>query len=358
MDWEQFRQHMLVDQDRAVATVETRLRATRHMERAGFSWLRFCEGPEQALREGRRFLAIKKVAGKRHAMQLYAKTLNDLARWRGYDLHFPLAKAPSGHPDPYTPEQLAALAAYAHPVEFVEKRRKAMLWLCQATGLRRAEIARVRLADLDRGRGGLHIPNPAKDGKPRTIPLPADAWSPKRALVAYLVVRAAVHPASDALWVTRRGSQMPVAVVGREMWEIGEALGFLVSFNRFRRTRATMLNRSGVELGTLQSLYGHADPKSTRWYYEPQVDDLREALRRARVPGFVRSRSTSHKEVGKQDHEEDTKHDQDRGEEPKPVAAPKAVTLHALARKRARKASAGEADAPQEPVVSLTTQPD
>lgn len=293
VDWSALQGFLLVDRDLSPDTVAHRLRSSRHMAAAGFRWKLYCSSPAAALVEGRRWLAWKKIHGGRSSLHNYELVLNDVARLLaqrdvGFGVvRFQHTKPLYGHPEPYSSSEWTAILGYRHAEPFVELRRRAILWFCRSTGLRRTEIARIELEDLDEDAGVLNVRRPAKRGRPRAVPLPREAWAPSGELQTYLRARGRVASSSTRLlWTSRAGRALSKHMLSKETFDISAELGFAVSFNRFRRTRATQLARAGVGLATLQALYGHSDPKSTRWYFEPTADDLRRDLERHDVDGF------------------------------------------------------------------------
>lgn len=291
-----FQAFLLVDRDLSPVTVDHRLRSMRHMAATGFSWPTFCSSAPAALFEGRRWLAEKKLAAGRSTLHNYELVLNDVARYQALTdaafqgVWFQHTKPLYGHPDPYSPAELAALAGYRCADAFVERRRRALIWLALHTCLRRSELARIQLRDLDEDLGVLHVRRPAKGGKPRALPMPRETWSARRPLAAYLRARSNVLCGAldvEGLWVSRAGHELGSHMLGKETADLSRELGFAVSFNRFRRTGTTQLFRRGVGLPTVQYLLGHHNPRSTLWYYEPTVDDIRRDLARCRVHGFA-----------------------------------------------------------------------
>lgn len=156
MDWESVQQFQLVDLDRSPATVEYRARNARHMGRTGLDWESFAKSPDDARAEGRRWLATKKLQAGRRVLANYEQTLNDVAAWLasvnpGFRddsgrprVHFTVTDHGYGHPDPYNAAQWAAILAYRHRTPFIEKRRRAMIYLLSCTGLRRSEVRKGR----------------------------------------------------------------------------------------------------------------------------------------------------------------------------------------------------------------------
>lgn len=301
MDLVEFRAWCLVDYGggKARATVEATMKRVAYMQRHGLDVDAFASGPLAALEQGRAFLAG--VDGK-HAQRNYRKALNWLAAWRasldaafrkpdgGPLVWWKLPKHPRTQAQRFTDDQVASLLEYTTAREFISKRRRALIWVCLATGLRRGEVADLAVADLDRATGTVAVRKPRKDGKKRVLPLPADAWSPKRPLQAYLSARASLgaRVAGDALWVHQDGSRMTDHELGSvELREVGQALGFAVSFTRFRHWRGKTLARRDVPTHVIQEALGHATPNTTRIYIQELTpEEMADEFHRHGVPGF------------------------------------------------------------------------
>jgi integrase len=302
ISWSDWSDWMVAEDDKASATADEMVRAARHMTKMGVPWHQFVLSPAAAQDAVRPFLAAKVRSGHRHAVQKYQKALNLLARYLArHDqafraLHWDVVKAPVGRLEPYGLAELDALRQYRHADRFVEARRRALLWLAEHTGLRRSELGRLTIEDLDEGRGALLVRRPAKRGAPRWIPLSRDAWSPKRPLQAWIQI----HPhQAGPLWVTKTGTPLNANMMSREFWDVRVESGVRLNFNRFRHTRATELLEAGVRLDTIQGLYGHASPMATQHYARRSLETMERELARCRVPGFIRTRTTPRQRLGR-----------------------------------------------------------
>lgn len=288
-----------IDLRRAECTVETRARNARHMARNGFSWPTMLRGWEAAADEGRRWVAWKKAKDGDASSAPYELVFNDVCEYlraQTGDKHFELARVPTthveyGHPDPYSPAEVAALQAYTAPTEFTSLRRRAMSLLSFFWGARRGEQSRANRRDLDLDAFTLDMVLPGKRGKKRKLPMPTLVASPKRAVMAYLDERDRRFPRAEALWVTEHGDRFAPTVLARETFYMGQDLGFPVSFNRWRRSWQTTVRRCGVPKEVAKYLLGHRWGRdATDHYWDPTVDEIRDVLVRQKVPGFIRSR--------------------------------------------------------------------
>lgn len=296
LDIEDFRAWGLAEHGLKKATSEAQVRRFRRIAKLGTDWTRFASSPEAAREEGRRLLAGIAVQEKREAARNYVQTLNLVARYleakdpRFRGVEWPYPKKQRAALQRYTRDQLRALMDYRHPhgVEVIEKRRRALVWVAWATGLRRGEIGDLRVSDLDHKRGTLKVRKPRKDGKRRLIPLPEDAWSPKRPLTAWLAARPESPDGVDWLWTHPGGRMNGDCLYNDDLWYMGQELGFPVDFRRFRHNRGKTLAKALVPLQVIQEALGHSSPNSTRIYMEElEPEEMAEAFRKHRVPGFA-----------------------------------------------------------------------
>lgn len=153
--------------------------------------------------------------------------------------------------------------------QITEPRHRACLSLIYACGLRLGEGCRVKVADVDRARGVVHI-QAAKGAKDRYVPLPAP-----------------ILPLLETCWRTHRNPIWLFPSVGRGGVRGAEAtspvpLGTVqqvfraalavsgvrkhVSVHSLRHSYATHLLENGVNLRLIQSWLGHNSPAVTAVY--------------------------------------------------------------------------------------------
>ena len=142
---------------------------------------------------------------------------------------------------------------------------RAILMTLYSTGVRRSELVRLRVQDIDSERMILHI-RKGKGGKDRDLPLSAklletlrEYWRWKRPKV-YLFPSSAGH----------RGVEQPIS--DHSVWyacaEAAPHAGLKkrVAPHMLRHSFATHLLENGADLPTIQVLLGHADLEATSIY--------------------------------------------------------------------------------------------
>src|SRR6266516_4417679 len=156
------------------------------------------------------------------------------------------------------------------------KRDLAMLQLLRHTGLRVAELASLRLSDLELSerKGSLQVIG--KGSKHRAIPLNVDV---RRAVEAYLKVRPS--SADEHLILSSRGGGMSVKAVQDLVAKYARVAGLSeVSPHTLRHAFGKSLVDAGVDLGTVATLMGHERLGTTAIYTQPGARDLEQAVAR------------------------------------------------------------------------------
>lgn len=158
----------------------------------------------------------------------------------------------------------------AKPTARLVRRNVALLHVLYSTGLRRAEIAAVRLEDYDRKEGLIYLPGEAaKSGKSRVLPLDPPA---RRALNEYLVRGRGSEP--GPLF------QMTSEAIRTMLARLSARAGVEASSHDFRRGFAARVRASGLDIGHTMQLLGHSTPTMTLIYSAEGEQDA--AVRRFR----------------------------------------------------------------------------
>lgn len=155
-----------------------------------------------------------------------------------------------------TPDQVKRLAGAAG-----DRRVSDAIMLAASSGLRRGELLRLRKTDL-RG-GALHLPD-SKNGRPRLVPLPAEAKRIK------LPVNLTVDELRKGFDRARARAKMPA-----------------VRFHDLRHTYASWLVQAGAPLAAVRDLLGHSNLNVTSRYAHLATADLKAAV--GRIAGLTRS---------------------------------------------------------------------
>lgn len=177
-------------------------------------------------------------------------------------------------------ERQAAAVLSQGPAETpVDLRRRAVVEMLYATGVRVAELCALDLADVDRERDTVRVLG--KGSKERTVPVGGPALD---ALDAWLSDGRPemVAPASGtALFLGVRGGRLGVRQARDDVHAYLRAAGFDGAPHGLRHSAATHLLNGGADLRSVQEFLGHASPRSTQVYTHVSVERLRDTYRRA-----------------------------------------------------------------------------
>lgn len=160
-------------------------------------------------------------------------------------------------------------------------RDRALMEILYATGLRRDEVCKLDVGDLNHEEREILV-RAEKGEKPRMIPLTRSAYVE---VAGYLdrarPVLKTKHPnARLALFVTDHGTRMSHFVVRKTINRLKVVAGIKTRLtpHTLRRTFATHLLQGGASLRHIQLLLGHSDLTTTAAYLRVDVHGLRREL--------------------------------------------------------------------------------
>jgi len=162
-------------------------------------------------------------------------------------------------------------------------RDKAILELFYSTGLRRQEMARLTVHDVDWLNGFLRV-NRGKGGRDRIAPMGRKACDYTREYLQK--VRSQWSKANRderALWLGSKSPHKPLGVgmIEQLVQVYGrQGIGRAVSPHVWRHTCATHLVAGGAPIAHVQRLLGHRSLRTTQIYTRVSVPDLRRMHRR------------------------------------------------------------------------------
>jgi integrase/recombinase XerD len=160
-------------------------------------------------------------------------------------------------------------------------RDRAILETLYSTGMRRLELANLKLHDLDLERGTIFI-NQGKGQKDRMIPIGERAaqWVAK-----YLEARQGAV-SSDTVFLSNAGEPFSLDHLSDLVRTYVDAaqIGKRGACHMFRHTMATLMLEGGADIRYIQAMLGHADLKTTQIYTHVAIRQLQE-IHRATHPG-------------------------------------------------------------------------
>ncbi len=156
-------------------------------------------------------------------------------------------------------------------------RDRAILEVLYATGLRRMEVRRLKLYDLDFTRGVLMV-RQGKGRKDRVVPMGerAMAWLTK--YTADARPQLAVEPDEGWLFLTNRGALFgvePLSNVARRHI-IASGVRTTGACHLFRHSMATLMLEGGADVRYVQQMLGHEKLETTQIYTHVAITKLRE----------------------------------------------------------------------------------
>ena len=142
--------------------------------------------------------------------------------------------------------------------------QRTLLMVLYGTGMRRAELARLKIADIDSQRMVIHVVD-GKGHKDRDLPLSPTLLETLRAYWRWLKPRTYLFPSR-----MHRGSEQPISdkAVWHACTKAGEKAGIRkpTGPHLVRHSWATHLLEAGTDLRTIQLLLGHEDLETTARY--------------------------------------------------------------------------------------------
>jgi integrase/recombinase XerC len=183
-------------------------------------------------------------------------------------------------PEVLTIPEVTALVEAPDLSEPAGLRDRALLETLYSTGIRAAELAGLRIEDMDLAHGMLRVLG--KRRKERLVPLGSLA---ARALEDYLAVRGGFgQPGHRVVFVNARGGPLTTRsvqrIVERYVLQV-MPLRREVSPHTLRHTFATHMLDAGADLRVVQELLGHESLSSTQIYTHVSIERLRQVYRDA-----------------------------------------------------------------------------
>lgn len=155
-------------------------------------------------------------------------------------------------------------------------RDRAILETLYSTAMRRAELAALRVEDLDVERGTVTI-RQGKGRKDRVVPIGARALAWIGRYLAEVRPELVTPPDDGTLFVTRLGQSLTLSLLTRLVKGYVEAahLGKTGACHLFRHTCATLMLENGADIRYIQQLLGHANLETTELYTQVSIRALK-----------------------------------------------------------------------------------
>ena len=174
--------------------------------------------------------------------------------------------------------------------------QRTLLMVLYGTGMRRAEVARLKIADIDSQRMVLHVVN-GKGGKDRDLPLSPALLETLRAHWQWLKPRTYLFPSR-----MHRDCEQPITdkIVWRACREAAKRAGLRkrVTPHLIRHSWATHLLEAGTDLRTIQLLLGHEDLEVTARYLhlsQKRLQQVANPIEELKLSSVDESRRSYHR---------------------------------------------------------------
>jgi site-specific recombinase XerD len=193
-------------------------------------------------------------------------------------------------PTVLSPDEVQRLIANARNLY-----HRTMLMTLYGAGLRRSELCRLKVSNIDSQRMVLRVEQ-GKGGRDRDVPLSATLLTTLREYWRWMRPQTYLFPG------TRNGWRADKPITSKVIWEAVQVaarnagLDKHVTPHTLRHSYATHLLEAGADLRTIQLLLGHADLSHTTVYLHLSQRHLQaapnplEQMHVPRAPGIRRSR--------------------------------------------------------------------
>lgn len=204
-----------------------------------------------------RKLGVRTVALHTAALRFfYCKTLKRM---------YPVEEVPY----PRAPRRLPIILTREEAIRLIDSAsnlfHRAMLMTMYSTGMRRAELCRLKVEDIDSTRMLIHI-RQGKGGKDRDVPLSPKLLETLREYWRWLKPKTYLFPG------TVNGLRADKPITPKVLWEACREAAQRAGITKavrphlLRHSFATHLVEGGADLPTVQALLGHTDLKPTSIY--------------------------------------------------------------------------------------------
>jgi site-specific recombinase XerD len=172
-------------------------------------------------------------------------------------------------PYPRAPRRLPIILTREETIRLIDSAsnlfHRAMLITMYSTGMRRAELCRLKVENIDSTRMLIHI-RQGKGGKDRDVPLSPKTLETLREYWRWMKPKTYLFPG------TVNGSRADKPITPKVLWEACREAAQRAGITKavrphlLRHSFATHLVEGGADLPTVQALLGHTDLKPTSIY--------------------------------------------------------------------------------------------
>lgn len=156
-------------------------------------------------------------------------------------------------------------------------RDRAILEVFYSTGIRRFELSRLRVGDVDFCNGTIFIEQ-GKGKKDRLIPVSGRALEWTRKYLEEVRFGLIRNADPEYLFLSHWGRRLDESSIGSMVTEARKEAGITKkgSTHMFRHTTATLMLENGADIRYVQEMLGHSDLSSTQIYTHVAIRKLKE----------------------------------------------------------------------------------
>lgn len=193
-------------------------------------------------------------------------------------------------PKPTCIEELEALLAVIPTYSYVGKRDRTMILLMADTGIRPAEVVRLKVSHVDLQKGYIFLTKDiTKTKKDRITPISNEV---KNSLVELRKIVLSQWENKDHLFLTEDGEEMKTHVLRNNMKRYSKLAGVKVTPYQLRHFFGTEYLRHEGNLLYLQKVMGHSNLNTTKKYIQIDENDLLRSHKTASpIKGLIRKKN-------------------------------------------------------------------
>jgi len=158
-----------------------------------------------------------------------------------------------------------------------------MIALLYATGIRREELANIKLGDLDLKAGLITVTG--KGNKVRLVPIGERTLDDLRKYLMlrdeFLAVKGKTSPSPSALLLNKFAWPLTVRSIDRLVKKYGRGEGLNLTPHMLRHSFATHLLENGADLKLIKEILGHSSLSTTQKYTHVTVEAMKKAYKTA-----------------------------------------------------------------------------
>lgn len=218
------------------------------------------------------------------ALSGFQKFLSNNAKAKEYLFKIPKMKFDSKIPEFIPANEIDKLFEHTQPVKEHEKfkywRDFVIVSLLYATGIRREELANIKLSDIDEHVKTITVTG--KGNKVRVVPIGDTAYDD---IKEYLQYRESFqknkNSKSNYLFLNKMGQPLSVRSIDRLVKKFANLSGMDFTPHTLRHSFATHLLENGADLLLIKEILGHSSLTTTQKYTHITAETMKKAYKQA-----------------------------------------------------------------------------